>query len=248
MTMKKKLFLFLILSVAISAFVFFIEKSPLISLITIGALVDSVNPCAFSVLFLTIGFLFSIEMSRLKVFKIGLFYIIGIFLTYILIGLGILEALSFFGIPRFVSKFAAVILIAVGLLNIINKFFPAFPIKLKIPEASHEKIAVLVSKTSLISAFLLGGFVALFEFPCTGGPYLMVLGLLHDNVTYLQGFIYLIYYNLLFVLPLVIILLVAANKNLLERVKVWRKEEGGGMKLVSGLVMILLGLIIFFII
>ncbi|MFA5098607.1 MAG: cytochrome c biogenesis protein CcdA [Candidatus Paceibacterota bacterium] len=246
--MKKKLLLFLVALAAVSVFIFFVGKSPLISLITVGALADSVNPCAFSVLLLTIGFLFSMEMSRLKVLKIGLVYVIGIFLTYILIGLGILEALSFFGIPRFVSKVAAVILIAAGLINIINKFFPAFPIKLKIPEASHERIAVLISKASAISAFFLGIFVALFEFPCTGGPYLVVLGLLHDKASYFKGFLYLIYYNLIFVLPLVIILLVASNKILLERVRLWRKEEGGGMKLISGLVMILLGLIIFFII
>ena len=246
--MKNKLVLILAALAVVSAFIFFVGKSPLVSLITVGAIADSVNPCAFSVLLLTIGFLFSMEMSRLKVFKIGLVYIIGIFLTYILIGLGILEALSFFGIPRFVSKVAAIILIAVGLINIINKFFPAFPIKLKIPEASHGEIAILISKASVFSAFLLGGFVALFEFPCTGGPYLAVLGLLHDKTNYLKGFIYLIYYNLLFVLPLVIILLVASNKNLLERVKSWRKEEGKGMKLISGLVMIALGLIIYFLI
>jgi len=245
--MKNKLLLALIFIAAVATFIFFIGKSPVFSLITVGALADSINPCAFSVLLLTIGFLLSMEMSRFEVFKIGLFYIIGIFLVYILIGLGILEALSFFGIPRFVSKIAAVILILAGAINIINRFFPTFPIKLKIPQASHEKIAVLISKASLVSAFLLGGFVALFEFPCTGGPYLMVLGLLHDKASYFKGFIYLIYYNLLFVLPLVIILLVAANKNLLEKVRAWRKEEGGGLKLISGLVMILLGVIIFLI-
>ncbi len=217
----------------------------LFPLITAGALVDSVNPCAFSVLLLTIGFLLSMEMSRLNILKMGFLYISGIFLVYVFIGLGILEALSFFGIPRFVSKIAAAILILAGAINVINKFFPAFPIKLKIPQASHEKMAVLISKASSLSAFLLGGFVALFEFPCTGGPYLIVLGLLHDKANYFKGFIYLIYYNLLFVLPLVIILLVADNKDLLEKVQAWRKKEGGGMKFVSGLAMIILGVVIF---
>jgi len=219
----------------------------LFPLITIGALVDSINPCAFSVLLLTMGFLFSMEMSRLNVLKIGLTYILGIFLVYVLIGLGILEALSVFGIPKFVSKVAAVVLIIAGIINIINKLFPAFPIKLKIPEASHQKIGVLISKASAISAFALGAFVALFEFPCTGGPYLAVLGLLHDKASYFKGLAYLIYYNLLFILPLVIILVIASNKILLEKVRSWRKEEGGIVKFVSGAVMILLGIVIFLI-
>lgn len=216
----------------------------LFSLVTAGALVDSVNPCAFSVLLLTVGFLFSMEMSRFNVLKIGFVYVAGIFLVYVLIGLGILEALSFFGIPKFISKIAAAVLIIAGAINIINKVFPAFPIKLKIPEASHGKIALLISKASVTSAFLLGAFVALFEFPCTGGPYLAVLGLLHDNANYFKGFVYLIYYNLLFVLPLVIMLLVAGNKILVEKVRSWRKEEGGKMKIISGTIMVILGLVI----
>jgi len=167
--------------------------------------------------------------------------------VYVLIGLGILGTLHIFNTPHFMAKVAAIILIAFGLIELINNFFPAFPIKLKIPDFAHKKMAQLMVKASLLSAFLFGMLVGVCEFPCTGGPYLMVLGLLHDNATYFQGFIYLVYYNLLFVLPLAIILLVASNQTLLEKVKEWRKREGGGMRFVSGLVMILLGIVIFFI-
>jgi len=219
----------------------------LFPLVTAGALVDSINPCAFSVLLLTIGFLFSLGQNRSSVLKIGSAYIFGLGLVYVLIGLGILGTLHIFNTPHFMAKVAAIILIAFGLIELINNFFPAFPIKLKIPDFAHKKMAQLMVKASLLSAFLFGMLVGVCEFPCTGGPYLMVLGLLHDNATYFQGFIYLVYYNLLFVLPLAIILLVASNQTLLEKAKEWRKREGGGMRFVSGLVMILLGIVIFFI-
>jgi len=217
----------------------------LFPLVTAGALVDSINPCAFSVLLLTIGLLFSLGQNRSSVLKIGGAYIFGLALVYVLIGLGILGTLHIFNTPHFMAKVAAVVLIAFGLIELINNFFPAFPIKLKIPDFAHKEIAQLMVKASLLSAFLLGMLVGICEFPCTGGPYLMVLGLLHDNATYLQGFIYLVYYNLLFVLPLAIILLVASNKDLLEKVRTWRKKEGSDMRLVSGLAMILLGMVIF---
>jgi len=68
----------------------------LLPIITTAALVDSVNPCAFSVLILTIAFLFTLGRDRLNIFKIGLLYIIGIFIVYILIGLGILQTLQIF--------------------------------------------------------------------------------------------------------------------------------------------------------
>lgn len=218
----------------------------LLPLISVAALVDSINPCAFSVLILTIAFLFSIGRTRGGIVKIGSAYIIGIFVVYVLIGLGILQTLHFFNTPHFMAKAAALLLILFGLINLINRFFPAFPIKLKIPDAAHHKMAVLMERASLPTAFILGVFVGMCEFPCTGGPYLMVLGLLHDQATYAAGLAYLLYYNLIFILPLVIILAIAGNQTLLAKVQDWKKQESKKLRLVSGIVMTLLGLIIFF--
>src|SRR3989344_875050 len=152
----------------------------LLPLVAVSALIDSINPCAFSILLLTIAFLFSLGRARSDILKIGGSYILGLFVIYILIGLGILQTLHIFNTPHFMAKVGASLLIALGLINLINEFFPAFPVKLKIPQLAHRKMAELMEKSSLPTAFLLGGLVGLCEFPCTGGPYLMVLGLLHD--------------------------------------------------------------------
>jgi len=216
----------------------------LFPIVTVGALIDSINPCAFSILLLTIAFLFSLGQLRLRILKIGSVYILGIFLIYLLIGLGILQVLYLFNTPHFMSKVAAGLLIIFGVINIINQFFPSFPIKLKIPTLSHYWIAQLMEKASLPAAFLLGGLVGIFEFPCTGGPYLMVLGLLHDKATFLKGLIYLIYYNLLFILPLVIILMIGSNRIVYDKIETWRKQKTFKMQFFSGLGMIILGIII----
>jgi len=216
----------------------------LLPLVVVAAVVDSINPCAFSILLLTIAFLFSIGKMRSGILRIGGFYIAGIFLIYILIGLGILQTLHIFNTPHFMAKVGAVLLIALGLINLINEFFPAFPIKLKIPQVSHAKMAQLMEKASAPTAFVLGGLVGLCEFPCTGGPYLVVLGLLHDQVTYFKGLYYLIFYNLIFILPLLVILFIASDKNLLEKVQAWKKSETIKMRLWSGMAMVLLGVII----
>src|SRR3989344_5594409 len=197
----------------------------LLPLVIAAALVDSINPCAFSILLLTIAFLFSLGQIRSSILKIGGFYIAGLFLIYILIGLGILQTLHIFNTPHFMAKIGASLLILLGGINLINEFFPAFPIKLRIPASAHQKMAELMEKGSVPTAFVLGGLVGLCEFPCTGGPYLMVLGLLHDQVTYLNGLGYLLFYNLIFVSPLIVILLIASEKKVLEKVQNWRKNE-----------------------
>ncbi|MBI4385341.1 hypothetical protein HY573_00750, partial [Candidatus Parcubacteria bacterium] len=177
--------------------------------------------------------------------KVGAAYIVGIFVVYLFIGLGILQALHLFNTPHFMAKVGAALLIALGGINVVNEFFPSFPVKLRIPAAAHGKMANLMEKASVPTAFLLGGLVGLCEFPCTGGPYLMVLGLLHDQATFASGLGYLVLYNLIFVLPLAVILLLASDPTLLRKVQEWKRAETKNMRLWGGLVMILLGLFIF---
>lgn len=216
-------------------------------LIAIAALIDSINPCAFSVLFLSIAFLFGLGTTRHKILKAGFLYIFGIFLTYTLIGLGILKVLSFFNIPNLMSKVGAGIIIFFGVIGLINEFFPKFPIKLKIPNFAYGKIAVFIEKATLPASFGLGFIVGLFEFPCTGGTYLFVLGLLHDQNNFLVGLLYLLLYNFIFVLPLLIILFISSNKNVLNSIDAIRRSKTKQARIWIALIMILLGVLIFMI-
>jgi len=215
------------------------------SIVALAAIIDSINPCAFSVLFITTAFLFSINKSRKDIFIAGLLYVFGIFLIYTFIGLGILQVLSFFNIPHFISKIGAILIILAGIITIINEFFPSFPIKLKIPSSTHERIAGLISKASFFAAFILGIVVGLSEFPCTGGPYLFILSLLHDQVAFWSGFWYLIFYNIIFIAPLIVLLFIAVNKKVLETINTLRKEGSKKTRIWVAIIMIILGAVIF---
>lgn len=217
----------------------------LLPIVAAAALVDSINPCAFSILLLTIAFLFSIGRLRSSILQIGLVYIAGIFLAYFLIGLGILQALHIFGIPHFMAKVGAGLLIAFGLVNILDALIPNFPIKLRIPHGAHHKMADLMNRGSLPTALAMGILVGLCEFPCTGGPYLAVLGLLHDQATFFKGLSFLALYNLIFVLPLVVTLFIAADRKLIDKVQVWQKAQKGKERLIAGILMVGLGIVIF---
>lgn len=246
--MKNKTTLIIIGAVALLAALALISKfggNIFLPLVIATAFLDSFNPCALSVLILTIAFLFSIGRARADILKVGGIYIFGIFLAYLLIGLGILRALTLFNVPNFMGKLGAALIIALGSINIVNVFFPRFPIKLKIPESAHGKIAKLMEKASLHAALALGALVGISQFPCAGGPYLMILGLLHDTRTSLSGFGYLVFYNLIFVLPLTVVLLIASNETFLTKVQAWRKGNVRGVHLWGGIAMVLLGLLIF---
>jgi cytochrome c-type biogenesis protein len=205
----------------------------LLPMVGVAALIDS------------IAFLLSIGKLRSSVLTIGSAYILGIFLVYFMIGLGLLQTLHVFDTPHFMAKVGASLLVLLGLINVANQAFPAFPVRLQIPHAAHRKIAVLMERASAPTAVALGALVGVCEFPCTGGPYLMVVGLLHDQATYYTGVSYLVLYNLIFILPLVLILLVASDKSLLARVQAWQQSERKVMRWGGGIAMIALGGIIF---
>src|SRR3970040_2157778 len=131
----------------------------LLPLVGVAALIDSVNPCAFSILLLTIAFLLSIGKLRSNVLQIGSSYIAGVFVVYLLIGLGLLQTLHIFDTPHFMANVGAGLLVLLGVINVMNEFVPAFPIKLAIPQAAHRRIAVLMERASVPTAFLLGGLV-----------------------------------------------------------------------------------------
>ncbi len=216
----------------------------LLPLVIVASLIDSINPCAFSILLLTVAFLFSLGRDRRSILAIGGTYIAGIFAVYVLIGLGLLQVLHLFDTPHFMARLAALLIITFGGISLLGEIFPRFPIRLKIPSASHGAIARLMERASVPTAFLLGMFVGLCEFPCTGGPYLLILGLLHDQQTYLSGLGYLLLYNLIFVSPLLLILAIASDASLLERVKAWKKQSNTSIRIWGGIAMVALGLII----
>ncbi len=215
--------------------------------VALAAFLDSLNPCAFSVLFLTMAFLFSVGHDRKHIIQAGLAYVFGIFLTYVLIGLGALKALTLFNITNGPAKIGAVAVIIFAVITLLNEFFPKFPIKLKIPEATHDRIGGLIAKASVPSAFVLGFLVGMFEFPCAGGPYLFVLGMIHENSTHYVGIAYLLFYNLVFVFPLLIALFAAADKVVLEKIDKFRRLKTKQLRVWTSVIFIMLGLLVFMI-
>lgn len=219
----------------------------LLPLVGFSALLDSVHPCSFSILLITIAFLFSLQLSRARILAIGALYVAGIFAAYFGIGVGLLQVLHIFDVPHFMGKLGSGLLILFGVLNILGALVPNFPIKLKIPDAAHSAMGRLINRVSAPAAFALGLLVGLCQFPCMGGPYLMVVGLLHDTGTYAAGFGYLLLYNAILIAPLAAVLWIASNHALLERVGEWRKTQMRDVHLFAGLAMVIIGIIILFI-
>lgn len=215
-------------------------------LIIVTGLLDSFNPCAISLMLIYIGLLFSLKKSRSTIMLFGAFYIGSIYLTYLLMGLGMLKAFQLFGIPDIIAKIAAIIAIIFGVLNAKEYFFPNAPLKIRMPISVRQTAGYWAHKATIPSAIVLGVFIGISQFPCTGAVYLAILGYLQLKVTFLQGVFYLMIYNLMFVAPLILVFLVATNRLVTERMINWQEKNGRKMHLLLALLMITLGLVIWF--
>lgn len=214
-----------------------------IPLVAGAALVDGINPCAFAVLIFLLLSLLALD-SRKKVLMVGATFILAVFCFYFASGLGLFAVVQSSGMSNLVSLAAAVIAIVAGLVSLGEAFWKKPTPYLSIPESAKGIIDTWVKKGSLPAAFVLGILVGMFELPCTGGIYLAILSILSNRMTLYQGIPYLLLYNLVFIVPLVLILAVVAFGVAPERLEKIRVEKRPYIRLAMGFVMIILGIIL----
>lgn len=212
-----------------------------IGLIISTAAIDSVNPCAIAVLLFLIAVLISLKTTRKRMLATGLVYIFGVFISYYLAGIGITKAIAHFDIARQINLFAAAIVIIAAFISIKEGLYPDSAQILAIPEKTKGIFLGLMQKATFPAVFAAGILVSAFELPCTGQVYLGILSLMSQESMKTQGYLYLFIYNLIFVLPLVLMLVATAWGLDIEKLKNLRKDTRKTIKILIGAIMFILG-------
>lgn len=220
--------------------------------VIVAGLVDGINPCAFTVLLLFITALLAtlqlgeqnIQMVRARLVGMGGIYITAVFLTYLALGIGLLGALDFFTQQHAPARIGALLAILFGLWMLKDFFLPDLGWRLQAPGWVGQR-ARLAGKKATIPALITGGFlIGLCTVPCSGAVYLGVLSLLALQPTALLGYGYLLLYNLIFILPLVVILIAASARPTLNRLAHWNLHHKEWVRLVLGGGVVMMGLLI----
>ena len=220
------------------------EQRALLPLVIATGFLDGLNPCAFAVMLFFIAFLFTIRRTSSSVRLMGSVYIAAIFAAYFLIGLGLMRAVLFFNDHHLMAKIGAWLLIALGLINLKDYVAPGLPIHLRIPTIAHGTIQDWLKRATLPAAATGGFLVGLCTFPCSGGIYVAIVGLLTAKATQWQGVGYLALYNLAFVLPLILILASIGNRRVLHRIRMAEQSSRRWVRLATSLGMFAVGAII----
>lgn len=215
---------------------------PSLSVIVVSAAVDSINPCAIGVLILMVSVVLGQKKSVGRLLFLGSLYIGAIYVTYLLAGLGLIYFLA--KIPLAVTEYLALIVgsfvILAGLLEVKDFYWYGKGFSLQIPSYFAHKIHALSKNVSVPGVIVLGAFIAGVELPCTGAPYLAIITMLSLNFN-LQAFILLVIYNIIFVAPLVVILLLVVAGTKVSSIKKWKQANKAYMRFAIGYMLIALG-------
>ena len=221
-----------------------------LGIVIAAALADSINPCVFGVLIFLLAYMVTVFKNKLKMLLAGLIYTTVVYVTYLLIGIGIFAFTQSTGVVKPFYWVAGSIAIIAGLLEVKDYFWYGRGFSLQMIPGGAEKIKKLskIMKEletehpflSLGVAALLGFVVVLFEFPCTGAPYLAILALLSAG-DYSSGIPMLLLYNLIFILPLFVIIALVYLGHTSHKLEKWRKEHRGLMRLGVGLFLLAFG-------
>lgn len=221
----------------------------LLPLVIITGLLDGLSPCVIAILIFFIAFLISLQRTFKNIFFLGLVYIFVVFLTYLAVGVGLLSGIVLFGQHHFFAILGSWLLIVWGGLQLKDYFFPKLPFHLRMPRIASEKVKSRLEKATLFGVIVAAFLVGLCSVPCSAGIYTAVTSLLAAKTTYLTGFLYLLLYNLMVIVPLLILLFLAMNPFTLAKLAEFRQKHERTEKLVMGLLMIFLGagILIFFV-
>lgn len=214
-----------------------------LALVLGAAVIDSINPCAIGVILFLSSALLRVSSKKDLLLKLGAVYITTVYVVYILSGLGLIwfqYTLISKGFAEIVGYMIGSVVILLGLIELKDFFWYGKGISLEITPRHKEKLTKMAESFSFLSVIAIGGFVAMVELPCTGGPYLAITALLAKSFDK-QAFIYLLIYNFIFVLPLLIILFMIYFGTSTLRLKEWRIGKRKWMNLATGSLMVFLG-------
>ncbi|MCT4616884.1 MAG: hypothetical protein N4A38_01585 [Candidatus Gracilibacteria bacterium] len=213
-----------------------------------ASLADAVNPCAFAVMFILLGSILKKHGSVKRVIFSGLAFTLAVFISYSLMGLGLLQALASQGTEYtfWFKIIIGIIGVLIGLFNLKDFFwYGRGGFVMEVPKAwrpAMHKTAGMIQ--SPIGAFFIGIVLSLFLLPCTSGPYAVVMAYLASEGHTITGvtLFYVALYNTIFVIPMIIItFMVGLGYEKVEKLSKLRTRNVRNLHLIIGLLMLLLG-------
>ncbi|MCP4538705.1 MAG: hypothetical protein GY832_16345 [Chloroflexi bacterium] len=230
---------------------------PEIITVILAGLVDGLNPCAFATLIFFVSYLSLSGRKGREVLFVGAAFTLGVFLAYLVVGLGFYKVLDLLGdvlttLGRWVYGLTALLCIGLAVFSFLD-FLKARrgdigDMSLNLPHSLRMRINAVIrrgrkSQSFIIGAFVTGVVVSFLELACTGQVYLpTIIFVISQPGMRVQAFTFLALYNLFFILPLVVVFILAYYGTGSKQLTQFLQQRAAMVKLGMTLLFAALGL------
>jgi len=230
-----------------------INNSLLISTILLG-LVDGINPCAIAMLLLFISLL-RFTKNKKVLFGVSLTFISAIYISYFSFGTFLYKFLDQFNSGSVIARIIPWIVLVIAAFLFLLNFYDFLittnehyeKVKNQLPKGIqrfNKKLMTAFTKrmdegkwSLYLITFVIGVVISLTEFLCTGQAYLTyILNLIQSSENVGRGVLFLMFYNLIFVFPLILIAFIAIKTQSITAISAFMRERLNLIKLFSALV------------
>lgn len=223
--------------------------------VAIAGLVDGLNPCAFATIIFLISYLTLWGQSRQSILLSGIAFTAGVFITYLLAGLGALTLIRSLAIMEVLGRIVYIatglLCLGLGALSVYDyvQFRRGHPetMVLRLPRLLQRQVHSTIRErqgvlATVPGALITGSLVSLLELACTGQVYLpTIMFVLSVPELQTRALAYLVLYNIMFIVPLVAIFLLAYFGTTSQQLGRFLQVQGGTIKLVTAAVFLALG-------
>jgi cytochrome c biogenesis protein CcdA len=224
--------------------------------VVLAGLVDGLNPCAFATLIFFVSYLTISGRKNREVIIVGISFTLGVFIAYLVIGLGFYKVLDLLGnllniVSRWVYGLTALLCIGLAVFSFMDvakaREGNLKDMSLNLPEGLRKRVNAVIRKGRstnryVVSAFITGLVISLLELACTGQVYLPTIIFVSSMPELrLRAIFYLIIYNLLFILPLVVVFVLAYFGTTSKELTRFLQKRAAAVKIGLGILFFALG-------
>jgi cytochrome c biogenesis protein CcdA len=202
---------------------------------------DGLNPCAFALLVLFATYTLTLVNAvtaegtatleaRRRLLGAGSLYVGAVWITYFIIGLGLLSFLSWLGQDHLVTRIAAVLAMVMALWMLKDVFLPGVGPSMMAPHGTSGRMHRAIERGGLAGMLIAGVLVGICTVPCSGAIYLAIVAVLHASGGGLTGLALLALYNLAYIAPLVLLLAAVSNRRVLGQMGRWNRANSPWVK------------------
>ena len=225
--------------------------------VVLAGLVDGLNPCAFATLIFFVSYLSLSGRKGKEILLVGFTFTLGVFLAYLLVGLGLYRILDLLGnwlniLGKVIYAITAVLCLVFSILSFSDylktRKGSLEDMSLKLPEKLRARINQTIRKGRNIQAYAWGAFgtglvVSLLELACTGQVYLPTIIFVSSvPELHVRALSYLLLYNLMFILPLIVIFVLVYFGTSSKQLTTFIQKRGSGIKLALAILFLVLAI------